>query len=128
MNPSTIEWIEKAEDDWDSAQRLYRVRVRIQYDAACFHAQQCAEKYLKARLNEAGLSFNKTHDLPALLKQAVTIEPSWVALQPAAIFLADFAVKFRYPGHRATKTQAKQALKDCREMRRVIRTAFGLPI
>ena len=92
MNPSTVEWIEKAEDDWDSAQRLYRVRVRIQYDAACFHAQQCAEKYLKARLNEAGLSFSKTHDLPQLLTQTTALEPGWAALKPAAIFLADFAV------------------------------------
>ncbi len=128
MNPSTVEWIEKAEDDWDSAQRLYRVRVRIQYDAACFHAQQCAEKYLKARLNEAGLSFSKTHDLLQLLTQTTAVEPGWAVLQPAAIFLADFAVKFRYPGQRATKIQAQQALKDCREMRRVIRTSFGLPV
>ena len=128
MNPSTIEWIEKAEDDWDSAQRLYRVRVRIQYDAACFHAQQCAEKYLKARLNEAGLSFSKTHDLSQLLTQTTAIEPSWAVLQPAAIFLSDFAVRFRYPGRKATKIQAQQAIKDCREMRRIIRTAFGLPV
>ena len=26
------------------------------------------------------------------------------------------------------KADAKQAIKDCREVRRVIRTAFGLPI
>jgi hypothetical protein len=48
--------------------------------------------------------------------------------KPEAIFLTDFAVRYRYPGWRATKAQAKQALKDCREVRRVIRTAFGLSV
>lgn len=123
-----MEWIEKAEDDWDMAQRAYRARKRPHYDAACFNAQQCVEKYLKAKLNEASLPFNKTHDLLELLTQAATVEPSWSALQPAAIFLTDFAVLYRYPGRRATKAQAQRAIKDCREVRRVIRTAFGLPI
>lgn len=128
MKPSTMEWIEKAEDDWDLAQRAYRARKRTLYDAACFNAQQCVEKYLKAKLNEASLPFDKTHDLLKLLNQAATVEPSWAALQPEAIFLTDFAVLYRYPGRRATKAQAQQAIKDCREVRRVIRTAFGLPV
>jgi HEPN domain-containing protein len=123
-----MEWIEKAEDDWDMAQRAYRVRKRTHYDAACFNAQQCVEKYLKAKLNEASLPFNKTHDLLELLTQAVTVEPGWSVLQPTAIFLTDFAVLYPYPGRRATKAQAQQAIKDCREARRVIRTAFGLPV
>jgi HEPN domain-containing protein len=55
MKASTLEWIEKAEGDWDMAQRAYRARKRPNYDAACFHTQQCAEKYLKARRNEAGI-------------------------------------------------------------------------
>jgi hypothetical protein len=32
-----------------------------------FHSQQSAEKYLKARLTEAGIAFGKTHNLIALL-------------------------------------------------------------
>jgi len=128
MKPSTMEWIEKAEDDWDLAQRAYRARKRTHYDAACFNAQQCVEKYLKAKLNEASLIFDKTHDLAELLKQTSTVEPSWSSLQPQAIFLTDFAVLYRYPGKIATKAQAQRAIKDCREVRRVIRTAFGLPV
>ncbi len=31
------------------------------HDAACFHAQQCVEKYLKARLQEANVASQKTH-------------------------------------------------------------------
>jgi HEPN domain-containing protein len=61
MKPITLEWIEKAEGDWTTAQREYRARQRPNDDAACFHAQPCAEKYLKARLEEAGIAFGRTH-------------------------------------------------------------------
>ena len=128
MKRSTREWIEKAEGDWITAQRAYRARKNPVSDAACFHCQQCVEKYLKAELNEAGMIFDKTHDLADLLKQVSVFEPSQTSLQPQADFLTDFAIQSRYPGWRATKAQAQQALKDCRKARRVIRTAFGLPV
>lgn len=44
MNDLTIEWIAKAEGDFASAGREYRARRNPNYDAACFHAQQVAEK------------------------------------------------------------------------------------
>jgi len=40
-----------------------------------FFAQQCVEKYLKARLVEAGIAFPKTHDLEALLDLVLPAEP-----------------------------------------------------
>lgn len=48
MNPLTLEWADKAEGDLFTAQREIRARVSPNYDAACFHSQQVAEKYLKA--------------------------------------------------------------------------------
>ena len=42
MNPKTQEWIDKAEGDWATMIREYRVRKNPNYDAVCFHAQQCA--------------------------------------------------------------------------------------
>lgn len=57
MKPITREWVDKAEGDYIAAQREVRARKNPVYDAACFHAQQCAEKYLKARLTEAGIRF-----------------------------------------------------------------------
>jgi hypothetical protein len=53
--------VQKAEDDWNAARQLNRVRKDPNYDGVCFHCQQSAEKYLKARLEEAGISFPKTH-------------------------------------------------------------------
>jgi HEPN domain-containing protein len=75
MQPITLEWIDKAEGDWTSAQREYRARQRPNYDAACFHAQQWAEKYLKAKLEEAGIAFSQTHNLISLLTLALAVEP-----------------------------------------------------
>lgn len=56
--------------------REYRARKNPNYDAGCFHAQQCAEKYLKARLQEAGIHFAKTHNLLHLLNDLLLIEPT----------------------------------------------------
>jgi HEPN domain-containing protein len=60
MKPLTEEWIAKAEGDFVSAQREYRARKSSNFDSACFHAQQCIEKYLKARLQEADIPVEKT--------------------------------------------------------------------
>jgi hypothetical protein len=49
-------------------------------------------------------------------------------LQPRLNALSVFAVDFRYPGKSAVKSDAQQAIKDCRAVRQVIRAAFGLPL
>ena len=128
MKPTTLEWIRKAEDDFHVAQMSYRSRNHPSYDASAFHSQQCAEKYLKARLEEGGITFVRTHDLLVLHQSVLTIEPTWTVLQSFLIFLNPFAVAYRYPGISATKLDAKDALKNCREVRRIIRTGFGLSV
>ena len=128
MKPITQEWINKAEGDWVSAQREARARQTPNYDDACFHTQQCAEKYLKARLQEAAIPFRKTHDLEKLLKLVVAVEPAWNALAQELKDLNDFAVDVRYPGPTATKADTQEAIKNCRRVRKLIRTAFGLPV
>ena len=128
MKPIMHEWIAKAEGDWTSTQREYRARRRPNYDAACFHAQQCAEKYLKARLEEAGIAFSRTHNLISLLMLALGVESTWIVLQPHLTALNTYGVAFRYPGSSATKSNAANALKAAREVRRIIRQSFDLPI
>jgi HEPN domain-containing protein len=88
MKPTTLEWISKAEDDFHVAQMSYRGRRHPSYDAAVFHCQQSVEKYLKARLEEAGIAFLRTHDLLVLHQKALAVEPSWIVLQPFLIFLS----------------------------------------
>jgi HEPN domain-containing protein len=128
MKPITREWIGKAEGDWTAAGLLFRARRNSNYDASCFHAQQRAEKYLKARLEEAGVASGKTHDLVKLLALVLTVEPAWSILRQDLIVLTDFAVDYRYPGSSATKADAKDAVQRSRNVRLVIRRSFGLKV
>ena len=58
-------WIEHAEDDFANARKLIQGSKPSIY-GTCFHAQQCAEKYLKAMLVHKDKSFPMTHDLVLL--------------------------------------------------------------
>ena len=121
MKPLTREWIEKVEGDYEAAGLLLRARRHPNYDASCFHAQQGAEKYMKATLLEAEVPFERTHDLSALLDRLKEINPFWEALRQAATILTDYAVRFRYPGSTADKAMAKNALKACEFIRESVR-------
>lgn len=81
---------------------------------------------MKARLEEAGIRFPKTHDLNALMHQLLSIEPLWSTLQAGLLRLNRFAVRFRYPGDAASAHQAKEALRDARAVREQARAALGL--
>ena len=60
------EWVEKAEGDLENARLVLRVGERCPSETVCFHAQQCAEKYLKAYLTFRSLEFPKTHSIQKL--------------------------------------------------------------
>ena len=126
MKPLAREWAAKAEGDFVVAAQIMRQRKNQVLDAACFHCQQSAEKYLKARLSEAGIAFPKTHDLVVLLKLVLPKEPLWASLMAAAQTLTDYAVDFRYPGDSANLTEARSALKHAGAIRREARSSLGL--
>lgn len=126
MKPLTLEWIEKAEGDFLTMERESRVRKHPNPDAVCFHAQQCAEKYLKARLCEAGDKISKIHDLGALLDRVVSIEPLWEAHRRGLLYLSEYSVHVRYPGEKALKEDAVAARCHCRAFRETARVAFVL--
>jgi HEPN domain-containing protein len=127
MKPLTREWVEKAEEDYVSAQREFRARKQPNYNAACFFAQQSMEKYIKARLQEAEIEFGKIHDLVKLLDMVSPVEPLWELYRPTFRPISAYAVDFRYPGESADKEEAAEALKICREFRKVARQSLGLP-
>lgn len=126
MKRLTREWIDKAEDDFTVALSLSRSRKARVPDAICFHCQQAAEKYLKARLCEDGIAFPKSHDLVALLKLLIPSYPLWSALSKAAGNLNAYAVSTRYPGDSADLKEARQAKKDAEAIRSEVRQSFGL--
>jgi HEPN domain-containing protein len=127
MKAATREWVSCAEEDFDVATALMRRRTKTAANSIGFHCQQCVEKYLKARLEEGALMAPKTHDLVALLQLLLAAEPLWASFAPALRSLNDYAVRFRYPGHVATRSDARHALKICRSIRGDIRLSLGLP-
>jgi len=124
MKPMTREWVAKAEGDFAMVERESRARKNPSYDGICFHAQQCAEKYLKARLCEAGIEFARVHDLVALLELALAVEPFWEAYRADLAALTDYAVSFRYPGQSADRKAAKDARRSCKVFRKATREAL----
>ncbi|MFN0075759.1 MAG: HEPN domain-containing protein [Prosthecobacter sp.] len=126
MKPSTLEWIKKAESDYQLALTLARRRKTLVRDQACFMFQQSAEKYLKARLEEANRPFPKTHQLQDLVTLTLPVEPLWSALFAAAGRLSVYAVAFRYPGYEANATQMQTAMQDAKAIRKEARLALGL--
>jgi HEPN domain-containing protein len=120
MKPITQEWVNKAEGDFSTAERELQVQQMPNYDAVCFHSQQCAEKYLKACLQEENIAFNRTHDLNTLLDLLLPIVPTWATLLPNLDRLTAYAVEFRYPGVSATQPLASQAFQDCIVIRQII--------
>lgn len=66
MNDTVNEWISKAEGDYATARRELRAAESPNFDAVCFHAQQCIEKLMKALLIRLGVVPPKTHDLVIL--------------------------------------------------------------
>jgi HEPN domain-containing protein len=117
MNKTVREWIAKAEGDFSSATRESRARRNPNYDAACFHAQQCIEKLMKALLIQGGKTFLKTHDLVILSEAVAGRGVVCIASVAELRFLTRAAVAFRYPGEAATRTDARQAYRICVRLR-----------
>jgi HEPN domain-containing protein len=126
MNPLVAEWVQKAEGDYASALRDFRARKNPNYDSACFHTQQCVEKYLKGILQSQNISFNKTHDLGTLLDGCVQMYPLWEAFRVELEALTEYAVAFRYPGLSADRDKAKIAVALTTRFRKIFRTALSL--
>jgi HEPN domain-containing protein len=118
MNALVAEWIEKAEGDYHTAEREWRVRKFPNYDAVCFHAQQCAEKYLKAFLLQRQIPFRPIHDLEVLLGSTIPVSPEFEFVRDRLLLLNDYAVDIRYPGEVATKDEAHSAQIRCIPVRR----------
>lgn len=88
-------WLQNARSDLSLA-KVPKTRS-IQYSHLCFHAQQAAEKAIKAVLLARRIVMPRTHDLDFLLNQL----PKDIAVPPGLLdvpTLTRFAVQQRYPG------------------------------
>ncbi len=91
------EWLQRARSDLRLAQVALGTKGVMPADAA-FHAQQCAEKALKALLLHHRVEFPRTHAIEVLLdllKEHGLEVPKGV---DDAFELTEYAVQARYPG------------------------------
>lgn len=98
MTPAFAEylkaWLQKAENDLLSAQRLLEIEPII-LDTACFHCQQAVEKSMKAFLIYKGTDLIRTHDIDFLLSQCIELDDSFRSVDTRDI--NQYAVQIRYP-------------------------------
>ena len=127
INEYLMEWVRKAEEDYETAVTLIRKRKRPTPNTVCFHCQQCAEKYLKAFLVQQRVMFSKTHDLRELRRLVMTTDPTFDLITDLLLRLNPYAVEFRYPGEEATIEEAREAVAAMKAIRRFARSKLGLP-
>jgi HEPN domain-containing protein len=118
-------WFRKAESDLLVIKNNFSAE-EIPFDACCFHAQQAAEKYIKAYLVSRLINFPKTHDLQSLLNLCISINDSFSDIIEPAIRLSDFAIAPRYPDafDDLTINDAINAQKDALEIKEFILKNF----
>ena len=126
MKRHTAQWVLKAEEDMEAARSLAAL-AKPKRDAACFHCQQSAEKYLKALQQELALVVPGTHELNDLLDLLLPHDPTLAPLRRELRSLTRYAVDIRYPGARATTRRMQAALRQAERVRRELRARLGLP-
>lgn len=125
-DPEVAGWLAKAQSDL----RMCELAVGADnpmWDQACFHAQQCAEKVLKALLVACEMEVPRSHDLIFLLGRLRAAYPGIDALEEAAALLTQHGVAPRYPGYLASETEedALMATENARALRDFVLREFG---
>jgi HEPN domain-containing protein len=118
-------WIAHAEEDFAAAKALIRLKKPL-LSGASFHAQQSAEKYLKALLILKDIDFPKTHDLPTLNTMCNEAGILSGLIPQQLIDLTEYAVHRRYPGDQPTVEEAKDAIEIAKSVRNFARKYLGL--
>jgi len=91
----TREWLDRARADLQACAALIAAGLAAE---ALFHAQQCAEKAMKAVLTWNQVPFQKTHDLEELKQLCLALAAGATAQLAGIGRLSQYARRFRYPG------------------------------
>lgn len=99
-------WLSYAEEDLEVAELLISAPTP-KVKPALFHAQQAVEKSLKAFLVLHNRTYPLTHSLNVLLDLCAEIDRTFTSTVGRALWLTQFAVRFRYPGEEEEPTLGK---------------------
>ena len=107
---SPAEWMRFAHSDLAVARQSSTPGVLR--ETLCFHAQQAAEKSIKAVLIHCGIPFPKVHAIERLI-DLLPPEVGRTDELIASAQLTDYATALRYPGHGepVTKDEYREALR-----------------
>jgi HEPN domain-containing protein len=122
-----LQWVAKASQDFDLARHLFAEEQRY-LEAICFHAQQAAEKYLKAYLTYHEVEFPKTHAIEKLLRLVGRIDRDLARSLDEASALSAYAIEVRYPDDlmQVGAEDAEQAVEYARLVREAILARLSL--
>ena len=106
------DWQHKADQDFAAAKALFSQETPLLYPS-CFHAQQAAEKYIKAYLTWKQTEFPKTHSINELLNLVKVSDEELASELNPATALTPFGVDIRYPSDAPEPDldEARQALE-----------------
>jgi HEPN domain-containing protein len=104
-------WLRKADSDVQNAEMCLEKEAAL--DTACFHAQQAAEKFLKAYLTANQVEFPFIHNLEKLVELCAQRDAAFLSIKLLSQELTPYAVELRYDDEfwPALET-ASQALKS----------------
>jgi HEPN domain-containing protein len=118
------EWLLHAEEDLRLARHAFRLKTAVPYKLIAYHAQQCAEKCLKAYLVYKKIDFPYTHNI-SLLIEMLPPSAEWSNSLWNAGILSSYAVTARYPGKgRVTKKEAIRAVSIADTVRKTVTKAL----
>ena len=121
MRPDVEAWVKRAEEDLFTAKALLNFKKPVPW-IICFHAQQSAEKLLKAFLIEHYRTIPKTHDIKSLILTCAEIDSAFLKLLEEEVDrLTEYAVETRYPVlFEPTVKEAEEAVKLAEKVREFI--------
>lgn len=127
-NPSRdpSQWFAKGDADLRAAEMV--IADAGLADIACYHAQQCAEKYLKGYLISRNIEFKFVHELAYLVSLCLGMDPGFSSMVDPAAELQDYATGVRYPTDELqplTLQEAKEALDRAKALRAFVLTRMG---
>lgn len=115
-------WFKKAENDLRTAEYTMTMDAPP-YDTVCFHAQQCAEKYMKGFLTFHEIDFPKTHSIEDLVLLSKDTSPSLESEIGDVEVLSIYAVEARYPSemyYEIPEEKAYEAIEFAKKVKSVV--------
>ncbi len=119
------QWLAFADEDLLVARHGFKLGADSPWRLIAYHAQQCAEKHLKAYLVYQRTDFPYTHNISKLLSLCAK-HADWPDRVECAKELTPYAITTRYPGEdeEVTRIEAERAVKAAKQVRDVVRTAL----